>query len=172
MPLKLKLPTAEHEQQVMDFRREFVENGERTYGAGNLHNVENFSDWLEAVIKGSSEDTVDEDRAPGTTFLAMDENGELVGTIFLRHRLDKFSERTRGHIAYNVKKSQRGKGYAVEMMELVKLEAKKLNLERCLITCNKDNIASKKTIEKSGGIFRDEVTDGDSTTLRYFIEIK
>ncbi len=44
-----------------------------------------------------------------------------------------------------------------------------LGLEKILITCDKNNIASKRTIESCGGILENEVVDESRTTLRYWI---
>ena len=44
-----------------------------------------------------------------------------------------------------------------------------LGLEKILITCDKNNIASKRTIESCGGILENEVIEESSITLRYWI---
>ena len=44
-----------------------------------------------------------------------------------------------------------------------------LGLEKILITCDKNNIASKRTIESCGGILENEVIEETRTTLRYWI---
>ena len=44
-----------------------------------------------------------------------------------------------------------------------------LGLDTILITCDKNNIASKRTIESFGGILENEVIEATRTTLRYWI---
>ena len=44
--LKLVLPTPDYKSKVMDYKREFVENGDRIYGAGGLKNAESFNNNL------------------------------------------------------------------------------------------------------------------------------
>ena len=49
--------------------------------------------------------------------------------------------------------------------------AQRLNLERVLVTCDDDNIASIKTIESMKGILEDSRVRGDGgTTRRYWIQ--
>ena len=42
------------------------------------------------------------------------------------------------------------------MLELAKIKAKESGYEEILITCDKNNTASKKIIEKNGGVFIEE----------------
>ena len=42
-------------------------------------------------------------------------------------------------------------GYGSKILELALKEAKKLKLEKVLLTCDRDNLASQKIIEKNGG---------------------
>ena len=44
-----------------------------------------------------------------------------------------------------------------------------LGLDKILITCDKKNIASKRTIESCGGILENEVIEESRITLRYWI---
>lgn len=52
-----------------------------------------------------------------------------------------------GHIGYNIRPSERKKGYAKEALNLILKNAYENGLEEALIDCYKDNIASKKAIE-------------------------
>lgn len=78
-----------------------------------------------------------------------------------------------GLIGYSVRPSQRGKGYASEMLKLALDKFKNTNIENILITCKDFNIASKKVIEKNGGIFENTYSNDDDgyTYLRYWIKI-
>lgn len=67
-----------------------------------------------------------------------------------------------GNIGYGIEKDYRGNGYAARAVELLKVLAKKHNMEYLIIACKPDNIASYKTIEKSGGKFLElkEIPEG------------
>ncbi|MFI6801116.1 GNAT family N-acetyltransferase [Streptosporangium canum] len=49
--------------------------------------------------------------------------------------------------------------------------ARMLGLDRVLIVCGVDNLASAKTIERHGGVLEDVRDAGHSTVQRYWIKI-
>ena len=80
--------------------------------------------------------------------------------IDIRHTLnDNYFSRL-GHIAYYIKLEERNKGYATETLKLALEKLKnEYKVNKVLITCLKDNIASRKVIEANGGIFEKEFYD-------------
>lgn len=56
-----------------------------------------------------------------------------------------------GHIGYGVDEAYRGNYYAAKACRLLFHLAKKHKMDYLYITCNPDNIASKKTCESLGG---------------------
>ena len=91
--------------------------------------------------------------------------------IDIRHRLNEYLLQFGGNIGYSVRPSQRRKGYATEMLALALEECRKLGLNRALVTCDKTNIGSAKTIQKNGGVLENEVLEGDRITQRYWIAL-
>ena len=84
-------------------------------------------------------------------------NGKrILGSIDLRHSLTPNLENFGGHIGYVIRPSERNKGYATSMLAKTVLEAKNLNLKKLLLTTASDNTASRKVIEKNGGILSAE----------------
>ena len=59
------------------------------------------------------------------------------------------------------------------MVKLVLEKAKELGLERVLITCDKDNMASARVIQKNGGKLESESISKQTGKLkqRYWIEL-
>ncbi len=114
---------------------------------------------------------------PATTlFLQNEETGEILGAIDIRHFLNDGLLTFGGHIGYGVKKEARGQKLAGTMLKMAKPILENLNLEEVLICCDKENIASAKTIIASGGVLEDErkkIENGkDVITQRYWLNIK
>ena len=78
---------------------------------------------------------------------------KLVGRVMIRHQLNDFLRRIGGHIGYGVVPSERGKGFGTQLLNEGLSIARKLGLERVLLTCDEDNLHSQKIIENGGGIF-------------------
>ncbi|MBI9011308.1 MAG: GNAT family N-acetyltransferase [Clostridiales bacterium] len=58
-----------------------------------------------------------------------------------------------GNVGYTIKEAYRGHGFATKAVLLLKELAKKHKMTHLIITCNPDNIASKRTCEKAGAVF-------------------
>lgn len=164
-------PAIEHEEQIMAYRQAFLHAGDNLDGASNLGNYTNYEDWLEMIRDSSDKRTVMEGWVPAVTFLAMDDEGEMVGIINIRKELNDFLFNFGGHIGYSIHPSERRKGYATEMLGLALVECRKLNLQKVLLTCDKENIASAKTIMNNGGILENEVPEYGRIAQRYWIEL-
>jgi predicted acetyltransferase len=101
-----------------------------------------------------------------------DGNPKILGVIDIRHRLNDDLRNRGGHIGYAVATDARGKGYATEMLRLALETCHGLGIHWALITCNKENIASARVIQKNGGALEDERTDLEGVIFqRYWIEL-
>jgi len=100
-------------------------------------------------------------------------SGRIVGRVSIRPSLSARLERVGGHIGYVVVPEFRRRGYATKMLEMaIEIAYAELGLRRALVTCDEDNIASIKTIEKCGGVLED-IVDGpdlDKPKCRYRVE--
>ena len=75
----------------------------------------------------------------------MDDNDEIVGIIDLRHELNEFLQDF-GNSGYSVRPSERRKGYATEMLRLIKEVAKRVGLTSLQLSVERSNEPSVKTI--------------------------
>ena len=106
---------------------------------------------------------------PASTYWLLESNSRIIGTVIIRHRLNKSLEHRGGHISYYIRPSERGKVYGAKMLSLALDRCRDLGIEKVLITCKKDNLPSRKVIEKNGGVLFSEGIDGFDTIQRYWI---
>lgn len=74
---------------------------------------------------------------------------DVIGQIDIRigHNSNTFYG---GNIGYGIEEDYRGNGYASKAVRLLIEVAKKHNMKKVIITCNPDNLASRKTAEIAG----------------------
>jgi predicted acetyltransferase len=92
---------------------------------------------------------------PCTTWWWLD-GDEYLGRIALRHVLNPRLLETGGHIGYDVRPTARRRGHATAMLARVLPIAHARGIDPVLITCEPGNVASRRVIEASGGVFQDE----------------
>lgn len=112
-------------------------------------------------------------RVPQSVYYLMRGGNYIIGSSRLRHTLTPLLEQEGGHIGYDVRPSQRGKGYATQLLALTLEEARCLGLTGVLVTCDDDNYASARVIEKNGGMLLNKIIpkDGDKLVRRYWIDL-
>jgi predicted acetyltransferase len=107
-------------------------------------------------------------RVPAT-FVVADVGGVVVGRASIRHELNAWLARVGGHIGYAVRPDYRRRGYATAILGRSLEIARSVGIERALVTCDDDNVASARTIERCGGVLEDVVVDGTTRKRRYWV---
>lgn len=112
-------------------------------------------------------------RVPDSTFFCLDlDRNIFVGAVNIRHYLNESLLFTGGHIGDGVRPSQRRKGYATAMIGLALEQCRALGIRRVLMTCDRDNIGSAKSIIRNGGVLENEVINDDGVVeQRYWIDL-
>lgn len=106
---------------------------------------------------------------PETILWAVDEKNNYVGRISIRHELNKALRIMGGHIGYDTVPSYRKLGVASKMLKLSLPIARSLGIKEVLITCDDNNQASIKVIEKNGGVFEKKTAiERDKSEKRYY----
>lgn len=168
--LKLIKLSKKYKKQLFDMMDEWTKSGEKnvpwSIRKNDYRDFENYLNNLD-VKKAKDELVFD------STFFALDISRNIfVGAINIRNNLNDKLLLYGGHIGDGIRPSERRKGYATEMISLALVECKKLGMDKVLMVCYKDNIGSKKSIIKNGGILENEIIDKEGkVNLRYWLEI-
>lgn len=144
----------QHEEALADFRSEFAAAGEMDIPAFLPDPNWSFAETIEGFDKQSRGEGLPEGWVPGTTRFLVHE-GRILGLFNLRHRLTDSLKRFGGHVGYSVRPSERRRGHGTRLLEAAKDMARNLGIERMLVTCHSDNVASVGVIVKCGGVFED-----------------
>jgi predicted acetyltransferase len=148
--VRLIRPAAEHRSEFLAMVEEYREAGELYHHADRQRLADDFTGYvgrLEATSRGSG---LPPGHVPWTT-LWLVRDRTIVGTSRLRHTLTPDLEQEGGHIGYDIRPSERRKGYGTLILTLTLDKAKELGLKRALLTCDRDNVASARVIERNGG---------------------
>ena len=94
------------------------------------------------------------------------ETREELGSIRLRVGSTPHVELYAGHAGYSVHPSHRGHRYAARALRLLLPLARELNLDPLWITCDPDNVASRRTLERAGAEFI-EIVDVPENCIIY-----
>ena len=171
--LILVRPNVKYQKQYIEMMKEWELSGEKIVPSSireaDYNNFEEMVRDFEEEEKGIN---LKFNRVPSTTLWGYDEEiDKIVGAVNIRHKLNEELIKNVGHIGDGVRPSQRRKGYATEMVRLALEECKKLGIKRVLMVCNSDNIGSKKSIQKNGGILENEIPAKEGKIdQRYWIE--
>lgn len=124
-----------------------------------------FADYVRFLRDQALEDSPRPEGYVPSTSLWWVEGEEYLGRIAIRHRLTPHLSEVGGHIGYDVRPSARRGGHATDMLGAALPVALSLGIESALLTCDVDNVASRKVIEKNGGILEDQRGD----KLRFWV---
>lgn len=176
LPIAAQLvrPHARYRASFLAAMAEFVEEGRRGDGSAiGIDLAEHEHEWAtDAGFAAYVELLLSDQTVPrkagwvccSNYFWVDGEN--FIGRIAVRHTLTEWLHEFGGHVGYDVRPSARRRGHATAMLRAALREAHGLGIDKVLITCEPDNIASRRTIERNGGVLEDR--RGDS--LRFWVQ--
>ena len=168
MNIRLVTLTEEYKEQLFEMMDEWCATGEKivpyAIRKNDYHDFQYYLDNLQITEEVDG-------KVPDTTLFCLDvDRNILVGAVNIRHYLTEEMLVNAGHVGDGIRPSERRKGYATAMIGLALEEVKKLGIHRVLMCCDKENIASAKSITNNGGILENEVVVNGVTEQRYWIE--
>jgi len=115
-----------------------------------------FARMIEAIKAEADPETELPPELVHQTVLWFVDGDEWLGRLSVRHRLTPPLLEVAGHITYGVRPSARRKGYATRMLTQSLPIAAGLGIDPVMVTCDADNVGSRKVIEAAGGELEDE----------------
>ena len=165
-------PDLSYADEIIKYKEESLAESPIINGSAGLNRFSSIEDWLEELKKRSSEATVPEGLVPSSTYIGVREKDNyIVGMIDIRHYLNKYLTQVGGNIGYGVRKTERNKGYAKQMLKLALEKCKDLKMKKVLITCDEDNIASEKVILSANAKFQDIRNVDGENKKRFWIDL-
>lgn len=173
MTLKLVFPDETFSELWNDLMNSFKIVGERPSPGAIRIKDNDFSLFLKRVNDYRDNKDLPVGMVPSTTYFLVDENmDKILGGISIRHELNDELFQFDGNIGYGINPFYRRKGYGSKMLSLALNKCVEMGFKKVLITCNKDNVPSRKTILNNGGIKENEVTEQDGNIVeRYWIKL-
>jgi len=171
--MKLEFPEKKHEQQYLEMIQEFLDNKEKIIPrAMPLKEWETYDQFLQRIQNSSKGKNLKPGRVPNTLYFLVDDNNKIVWGVHIRHKLNDELRFDAGNIGYGIRPSERKKGYATIGLKFALEKCKELWLDKVLLTCDKENIWSSKTIINNGWIRDSDYSSEWIAKERYRISIK
>lgn len=139
------------EERAYDLQMSFLpeENGFVNAACGLAR--EEFGAYVQRRKGWSQGEGLPEGYVPDTVYVLENDDGDYVGLVNLRHRLNDALRQGAGHIGYGIRKEYRGRGYATAALALALKEAwKVVPEEEIYLSVHKDNPASLKVQLRNG----------------------
>ncbi len=170
--MKLILPNYKYRKQYEELISSALKNKDISEMGNAYRENESFHHLLKRLKDRREGKNISNRDVPATVYFIVEQD-KLVGTIDLRHTLNEDYYSRLGHIAYYIKAEERNKGYATKALSLALKKYQKHKVHNILITCLKDNVASRKVIENNGGVLEKEFNDKITGKLiqRFWIKI-
>lgn len=166
-------PDLSYADEIIKYKEESLAESPVINGSAGLDRFSSIEVWLEELKKRSCEDTVPKGLVPSSTYLAVSEKDNyIVGMIDIRHYLNEYLTQVGGNIGYGVRKTERNKGYAKQMLKLALEKCKELKIKKVLITCDEDNIASEKVILSANAKLEDIRNVDGENKKRFWIDLQ
>lgn len=170
MTLKLIQASREYERQIVEALDEWIPAEEDiTPWAIAREDYHDFDKYMKSLNLTEPK----EGFVPDSTYFCIDTDADcVVGAVNIRHSLNEKLLAHGGHIGDGVRPSMRGQGIGTKMIALALEVCRTLGIDRVLMTCDKSNVASARTIIKNGGVLENEIVDEGEIVQRYWIDLR
>ncbi|QAA33781.1 GNAT family N-acetyltransferase [Clostridium manihotivorum] len=164
--LFLAEPSKAYEESFKEYALAYKEANETYYFEKYGKALDNFDEYINNQIKLSKGINIPEGYVTTSTFWLIC-NQAVVGVVRVRHE----ELESAGHIGYDIAPCYRKKGYGTEILKLAIEKAKLIGIAEPIVTCNTNNEASRKIIEKNNGKFLGQIFDEEENEYLFKFKI-
>lgn len=165
MTLKLVEPSLDLKQAFQEVVWDYIHNKDTFYMNKYKTALEDFESYVLHLQELSKGINVEVGWVPFTTYWLVEDSGEsprVIGNFRLRHERVESA----GHIGYDIRPSDRRKGYGHSILQLGLEKAKAFEFDEVYLTVDRINESSIRVIESAGGRFTREFFDEDTSETR------
>lgn len=173
---KLVIPSHQYQASFIAAVKELQQSGSGSNdGILQLNTKEleqHFSEYLRTIRRFEPGQDLPPERVHSESHWLV-EGHTYIGRASLRYELNERLREFGGHIGYEIRPSERQKGYGKLILKLMLERASELDINQVLISCDDDNLASAKIIEANGGLLEGvfNVPDYPKPIRRYWIQL-
>jgi predicted acetyltransferase len=172
--VRLIEPTFELEAEFLSMAEEFMAEGDSVSTTMYAQAAQDFRAYVAKLQDVAEGRNLPDGWVRGSTYWLVGSGGHILGSTRLRHSIEtEYLRYYGGHIGYDIRPSERGNGYGTAALSLTLEKARHVGLARVLLTCNANNAASRRIIEKCGGKFASQIVCRNEWKVmrRYWIEL-
>jgi predicted acetyltransferase len=158
----LVVPNKEFKKGFEDYVMSYKKVNDEYYYNKYKKALEVFGEYLNDLDKLQRGEELPPDCVPTSNFWLVAEE-KVVGVVRVRH----FEIDTAGHIGYDISPDYRNKGYGIKILQLALVKASELGIKEVIVTCNIENVASRKIIEKNNGKLLGTIFDEEENEFLY-----
>jgi predicted acetyltransferase len=151
--VKLERPDVKFKTSFITAVRESqaAKNGARDFLNFNPTDLENdFASYVQGQLRLDDPAHLEPGNVLESVFWLV-EDLEFIGRVALRHELHERLRLFGGHIGYEIRPSRQRQRFGTLILKLALEKARDIGLERVLLTCDVENLGSRRVIEANGG---------------------
>jgi len=171
--IQLLDPTVDLEDAFRDMADEYAGRGEQRYQGLPGPDGGGFAAYVQRLRNAAAGTALPAGHVPANTYWLVRHGGRILGASRLRHYLNENLLAEGGHIGYDIRPSERRKGYGTKLLAMTLDKARAMGLTRVMVSCATDNVASARIIKANGGVFENEVMSPTfrKPLMRFWIEL-
>lgn len=168
-----EVPSLERKEEAIDYIQEHYRYKSHINGAGGLYRyLDNYEGWLQK-LEDDRKMTPTETLVPAETyFLIRESDNRIIGMVNIRLTLTERLKHLGGHIGYGIRPTERQKGYNKINLYLALQVCQEHGIDEAILTCDKTNLASSRTMLALGARLVEEYVESDVTEQKYLIDVQ